>query len=255
MLRRLKGVLAPTVLALAATFCGAKPPDLPEKLKITVDACPLLLAINPIQAMADDCPCPCPFRACPDKHSRAEAGPLAERSVLENLERLLEAGDELEMAKKHAQAGEAGPALERLARVHALVPGSNVDAACAGVVGEVVARLFACPSIPAAVGGEMFVRQFGMCWMWQASKMCEAACASEAGKAVMVDGLMKSAHLALGEGRVGKARELVLQAHALDATRVEADPLAYKMGLLPIKDALGGEQPCDSCPLCPKRQR
>lgn len=49
---------------------------------------------------------------------------------------------------------------------------------------------------------------------------------------VMVDGLMKACHLALGEGRIEKAAELARQAHALDPERVEADPVAYKLHLL-----------------------
>ena len=247
MLQRLTGVLALPLLALAlaATLCGAKPPDLPEKLAIIVDA-PLV---------ADKCPCP--YKACPDKHVRGTMGVLAERTVLENLERLIEAGDELDKAKKHAKAGEVGAALACLAKAHGLAPGSSVAEAC----GEVVRVL--------ATGGEegtedeepvpccyceAFVRQFGLCWLWQASRMCEEACSSKAGKGVMVDGLMKSAQLALGEGRVCKARELVRQAHALDPARVEADPLVYKMGLLPMKDALGGEQPCEPR-IHPKQER
>lgn len=47
-----------------------------------------------------------------------------------------------------------------------------------------------------------------------------------------VDGLMKACYLAVETGRHAKAVDLARQAHALDADRVESDPLVYKLHLL-----------------------
>jgi hypothetical protein len=51
-----------------------------------------------------------------------------------------------------------------------------------------------------------------------------------------VDGLMKACHLALAEGRFEKAADLAREAHALDAERVEADPVVYKLHLLVVQE-------------------
>jgi hypothetical protein len=54
----------------------------------------------------------------------------------------------------------------------------------------------------------------------------------EAGKKVMVAGLMKACRLALADGRFEKAADLARQAHAVDPAAVEADPMVIKLDLL-----------------------
>jgi hypothetical protein len=54
----------------------------------------------------------------------------------------------------------------------------------------------------------------------------------QAGKKIMVAGLLKACRLALADGRFEKAAELARQAHALDPAAVEADPMVIKLDLL-----------------------
>ena len=63
---------------------------------------------------------------------------------------------------------------------------------------------------------------------------CEVPC-KVAGVDEQVTGLLKACHLALGCGRYTKAIQLAREAHALDAERVGADPVVYKMHLLSLK--------------------
>ncbi len=253
----------PTLALLAITAAAvAKPPDLPQKLKITVDAAPASQALAGFELI-------CP-EAAPDRHVRGAFDVAAGRSVLENLDLLMSAGERLEKARKHAKAGEVGEALECVAWIMKAVPGSNVAEACDEVVADVTTCLArATPYRPDAGCEEAaeegcccplmawlgWVNNKGLCWLSRVGHGCPA-CPSARGKGVMVDGLLKAAHLAMGDGRVEKARELVKQAHALDAERVEADPLVYKMHLLPLGVAApaGGEERSEPLPTHPKQK-
>jgi hypothetical protein len=73
----------------------------------------------------------------------------------------------------------------------------------------------------------------------------------------LVDGLMKACYEAIEEQQFGKATDLARAAHALDAKRVDGDPLVYKFGLLAEKPKCnGGQEECSEpkapcCPNCP----
>src|SRR5207247_2459756 len=64
---------------------------------------------------------------------------------------------------------------------------------------------------------------------------CGMPCGKVAGSEVQVTGLLKACRLALTCGDHSKACELARQAQALDAARVAADPVAYKMHLLALR--------------------
>jgi hypothetical protein len=98
---------------------------------------------------------------------------------------------------------------------------------------------------------------------------CSSACpkceklhaAHCAGAHAQVDGLMKACRLAAEAGRHVKAAELARQAYALDAARVMADPLVYKMHMLAGKRDKGkahhrrperGAEECE--PPCPRSE-
>ena len=63
---------------------------------------------------------------------------------------------------------------------------------------------------------------------------CEAPC-KVPGVDEEVTDLMKACHLALSCGRYAKAAQLAREASALDAKRVAADPIVYKMHILALK--------------------
>jgi hypothetical protein len=86
---------------------------------------------------------------------------------------------------------------------------------------------------------------------------CGMPCLQVPGVDAQVSGLMKVCHLALSCGHHGKAVRLAREAYALDAERVAADPVVYKMHLLDLKMIKGKCccdddcccDPCD-CPDC-----
>jgi hypothetical protein len=279
--------LALLAVTAAASIGAAKPPDLPQQLKITVEAAPgpagFYLNFHPLQMIPDvefpcDEPSATPNPCTPDRQLHGTVDASATHSVLENLDRLIEAGEMLEKAKAHAKAGRVIKALKCVARVCELAPGSTVAQGCDEVIIEVTHALAYSKVKKDRPGSEeagegccgcaflMKMNQMGMCWFAFFGEKCEAmakakmakkcpcnAACSKMGKEVMVDGLMKAAHLAMGAGYTDKARELVKQAHALDPKRVEADPLVYKMHLLPKK--AGGEEHTEPMPDHPMQHR
>jgi hypothetical protein len=80
-----------------------------------------------------------------------------------------------------------------------------------------------------------------------ARRRCGGGCCKEPGVAQQVTALMKACHLALSCGAHAKAAELARQAHALDAERVAADPVVYKMHLLALKKDKGCCGCCQDC--------
>jgi hypothetical protein len=287
--------LALLAVVAAASTGAAKPPDLPQQLKITVEAAPgqaeLFLQFHPIQMLPDvefpcDEPAKVPNHCSPERQLRATVDASATQSVQAGLDRLIEAGEMLEKAKAHAKAGRVLKALKCVARACELAPGSTVARSCDEVIIEVTHKMaygkavkhcrgveeaaeaccvHACPECCVVCAYMGRFSQMGMCWFAYLGENCEAmakakakchcedAC-SKMGKEVMVDGLLKAAHLAMGAGYTCKARELVKQAHALDPKRVEADPLVYKMHLLP-KKAAGTEEVSEPQPDHPKQHR
>jgi hypothetical protein len=91
---------------------------------------------------------------------------------------------------------------------------------------------------------------------------CEKLHAAHAkGTHEQVEGLMKACRLAAEAGRHVRAAELARQAFALDAERVQADPLVYKMHLLARKRDKGKARHCrpdrgaEECePTCPRTE-
>jgi hypothetical protein len=94
-------------------------------------------------------------------------------------------------------------------------------------------------------------------------KMCGSVCpkcealhakyVKQAGVKEQVDGLMKACYLAVGDGRFEKAADLARQAYALDPTRVEGDPIVYKLHLLVEHEepaVIKGCCPKSECPKC-----
>jgi hypothetical protein len=91
---------------------------------------------------------------------------------------------------------------------------------------------------------------------------CERLHAAHAkGVHEQVEGLMQACRLAAEAGHHAKAAELARQAYALDAERVMADPLVYKMHLLALKRDKGKARRCppdggaEECePACPRTE-
>lgn len=244
MSRFIAGVIALAVLSIVP-IGQAKPPDLPENLIITV---------QPIQYIpVEFIPAPTP----PDQHALRQC-PVVCPTVLENLKRLVEAGEELESARKHAEAGNLAAALERIDAIRKLVPGTSIEKDCEAVVLQLSAKWnIKLDGMGECCCGCPYYAKFvstARCWMSQAHTWAKKVdwTAAQDGKAVMVEGLLKAAHLALGEGRMDKAAELVRQAYALNPKRVEADPLAYKMGLLEGRTG-GGEEASEPLPAHPRQ--
>lgn len=292
--------LALLAVAAAASTGAAKPPDLPQQLKITVETTPgpagFFLQFHPLQVIPGaefpcDQPSANPNPCVPDRKAHSCVDAEASRSVIENLDQLIAAGESLEKARKHARAGQFVKALKCVARVCELAPGSTVAQSCDEVILEVTHALAysktkgtceatgcchfgACGQCCVVAGCLGRLNQMGMCWFAFLGEQCEqlarakmaGKCGAQQGhggdedcvctkmgKRVMVDGLLKAAHLAMGAGFTRKARELVRQAHALDPLRVEADPMVFKMHLLTKTG--GGEEHCEPLPEHPLQHR
>jgi hypothetical protein len=73
------------------------------------------------------------------------------------------------------------------------------------------------------------------------------------------EGLMTACHQELSDGHVEKAAELARQAHELDAERVEADPVVYKLHLLEVEKAHRKQRECSEqkppCKPCPGQEQ
>jgi hypothetical protein len=257
MSRRFTGFALAILAGLSSGAFGlAKPPDLPENL---------LIIVQPIQNL----PCEFEQQAKPcyvDRQAVKECAPQTGRTVLDNLHLLLEASKELGKARKHAEAGNVGAALECVDNVRKMVPGSHVEQQCDEVIRTITTKL----NLDGVLGAEeceaaccfcpcigLFTRAVH-CWASQARHFVEKLDVKD-GKSVTVEGLLKAAHLAMAEGRTAKAAELVRQAHALSPERVEADPLVYKMHLLEeCPKAKGGEEasePARPLPIHPRQHR
>jgi hypothetical protein len=245
MSRRFTGFALAILAGLSSVSFGvAKPPDLPEDL---------IIIVQPIQNL------PCEFEQ-PVK----PCAPLAGRTVLDNLKLLLEANKELKKAYQHADAGNIAAALECVDNVRKLVPGSRVAQQCDHVIRLITKKL----TLDAGLGAQeceagccpcfgQFTRAVH-CYASQVRHFIEKLDlkAAKDGKKVMVEGLLKAAHLAMAEGRTAKAAELVRQAHALSPERVESDPLVYKMHLLEeCPRAKGGEEASEPLPIHPRQHR
>jgi len=164
------------------------------------------------------------------------------RDVLDNLKRLEEADNLLELAKELAHEGFLDEAMECCTRAAELCPGSPcADRAKAAMLELALASLV--PTNDSEEAAEA-----------QADESVEKE--SEPGIEPLVSGLMKSCHLLMSQGMQHQAAELARQAYALDPQRVMADPLIYKMHLLaesPATKPAGASEESEpqTCPYCP----
>lgn len=190
MCRHFFGLAA--LLALTG-FTAAKPPDLPNNPPIIVatPASPavtttILYNVHPFIAyLPQEEPAPCTRVMGQPIQPALQASQC--RSVLDNLAALEKATTLLTEAKVVARQGRYSEALERVAIVRALVPGSCCDQQAAAVLAEVVSAMRdaqfqkafveALQQIEeeklAACGGLAKCQQFGLCWATQLRQLGE----------------------------------------------------------------------------------
>jgi len=138
-------------------------------------------------------------------------------SVLENLERLLQAQQLSEKGRRFAEDGFPVAALKCYAEAKKLCPGSSEEQQIDELIVATIAAELGNASIHAELAGET-----------------EDHCCVP-GVDVMVDGLLKACHQAVDAGRCEHAVDLARQAFALDPQRVKGDILVYKLYLLSSK--------------------
>jgi hypothetical protein len=112
----------------APAITSAKPPDLPEDGTFT--AKPIMskpspeVEVLPIPSKEYDITCPYLRQQMVNRHAHPITGPEMGREVLDNLERLKESDDLLELAKHLAHVGSLALAKECCQRAAELCPGS-----------------------------------------------------------------------------------------------------------------------------------
>jgi tetratricopeptide (TPR) repeat protein len=244
------GIGAAFLAALSVpAHVAAKPPDLPENQTITVwrENSPPIGAVEnppPESPSIEMLPMPCEEGdvTCPylrqqriDRHASQFVDPQIGRDVLDNLARLQEADDLLELAKELANDGYFTEAMECCDLARALCPGSPSAQRAADTRLELALGLFQPESDTE-----------------EAAEQEPETSDQEPGNEQLVGGLMKSCHLLVSQGMHHQAAELARQAFALDPQRVLADPLIYKMHLLaepqPVAASEASEPP--TCPYC-----
>ncbi len=185
------------------------------------------------------CPRACPGMRPAERHVYQFAPSDLTQDLLHNLEKL-EAGHRLMHLAEHlALSGRVVEALDCFDIVCRMCPG-RFEAH----IGEIMAQVFspvysdtteeaedgASEELPAPHENHEETRCPSAC------PKCERLHAAHAkGVAEQVEGLMQACRLCAEAGRHAKAAELARQAYALDAERVMADPLVYKMHLLALK--------------------
>jgi hypothetical protein len=245
MIRRLLCACMGALLMLAFSIpdrAAAKPPDPSEDGASTAKSSNPTIEVLPMPHEDPEAACPYLRQQRIDRHACQIADPDMSRDVLENLKRLEEADDLLELAKELAHEGLLDAAMECCNRAAELCPGSScAERATAAMIELALVTL---PSISdneeaSEVQTEQLVGKV-----------------SEPGIAPMVGGLMKACHLLMNQGMQHQAAELARQAYALDPQRVMADPLIYKMHLLaetPATKPAGASEESEpqTCPYCP----
>ncbi len=225
---------------------AAKPPDLPEDGTFTAapDKSPSapVLEVLPMPQENTDVTCPYLRQQRIDRHACQLADPQIGRDVLDNLKRLEEADNLLDLAKELAYDGFLDAAMACCDYAVELCPGSP----CAARASDTMLEL-ALGVLPPARDSE------------EAAEIQPDEPAGEEpdpGIEPMVCGLMKACHLLMNQGMQHQAAELARQAFALDPQRVQADPLIYKMHLLaesPPAKRTGASEESEpqTCPYCP----
>jgi hypothetical protein len=216
------------------------------------------------QPPASVCPWMCP-PAC-DRHVPAIADVEMSRTVMQNLESLVEAEKLYQRASKLVNCGQYAKAMQCLNKVCRLCPGSRFEEMSGELVAKIVYHLWTSGSDDEAGVEEEEDYPPTQClpiWtddpelqeptakdMAHAVKApvcpCHKPCCKAPGVAEQVAGLMKACHLALSCGCHQKAAELAREAYALDAERVAADPVVYKMHLLALNMDKGNGC-CEGC--------
>ncbi|HTU92417.1 MAG TPA: hypothetical protein VMF69_20215 [Gemmataceae bacterium] len=228
---------------VSSAHAVAKPPDLPEDGTVTAtpDTSPPAPIIEELPMPHEDAAITCPYlrQQRIDRHACQIADPDMGREVLDNLKRLKQADNLLELAKDLARDGFLAEAMVCCDRAAKLCPGSP----CAQRAVDVMIEL--------TQGSD----KNQVITMPNPKYMLDSA-DSEPGSEVMVSGLMKACHLLMSQGMHHEAAELARQAYALDPQRVLADPLIYKMHLLaesPATQPAGSSEASEppTCPYCP----
>lgn len=200
------------------------------------------IEVLPMPHEDTDVTCPYLRQQMTDRHACQLADPEMGRDVLDNLKRLEEADNLLELAKELARAGFLDEAMQFCDRAARLCPGSP----CADRATDTMLEL-ALASLLSSHDSEEAAEA-------QPDEPVHEA--SEPGIEPMVCGLMKACHLLMNQGMHHLAAELARQAYALDPQRVQSDPLIYKMHLLaesPAARPAGASEESEppTCPYCP----
>jgi hypothetical protein len=195
-------------------------------------------------ADADGITCPYLRQQRMDRHACQMADAEIGRDVLDNLKRLQQAENLLNLARQLAQQGNLQAAKECSICAQEMCPGSPCAERAIEITKDILVEMILDPA-----------KLMG--------KAIEETCEPEADAGnkepsvkVMVDGLMKACYLLVGQGMHMQAAELARQAYALDPQRVMADPLMYKMHLLsetPVHQPAGATEESEppTCPYCP----
>lgn len=233
----------------------------------------------------------CPYHGPCDRYVPALADEDISRSVLKNLEKLVEAETLYKAACQLTKCGRYAEAMACMGRACQLCPASRYEEMSSELVSDIVCRVLGADGA-GETGAEEADEPPTQCqpyWFGDEDdspdqggdtklkeppiekaggskkEACSRGCGEPdevpcqvAGVAVEVTGLLKACHLALGCGNYAKATQLAREAYALDAERVAADPVIYKMHLLTCKmdkcrDCCDGDECCggdkDCC--CP----
>jgi hypothetical protein len=207
------------------------------------------------------CPGMCPRPA--ERHVYQFTAPDLTQDLLHNLEKLDTAHRLMHLAEHLALSGRVVEALDCFDIVCRMCPG-RFEAHISEIMAQVFSPVYsgstedaedgACEELPVPKEDHEETSCPSAC------PKCERLHAARAkGVPEQVEGLMQACRLAAEAGRHAKAAELARQAYALDAERVLADPLVYKMHLLALKRDKGKARHCrpdhgagEGEPACPR---
>lgn len=250
----------------------AKPPDLPEDG--TVNAAPQTsppaptIEVLPMPREETDITCPYLRGQALDRHACQIADPDMGREVLDNLKRLKEADNLLELAKDLARDGLLVEAMECCDRAADLCPGSPCAERAVQTMIELALGLVT-PLSVADKSEELESKksvitpeekaEWERIWFvempsrltpeWPRNGVFPYD--EEPRVEPLVAGLMDSCYLLMRQGMQHEAARLARQAYALDPERVLADPLVYKMHLLAQPEGSSEESEPPTCPYSP----
>jgi len=192
------------------------------------------------------CPGMCPRPA--ERHVYHFTATDLTQDLLHNLEKLQTAHRLMHLGEHLASTGRVWEALDCFDIICRMCPG-RFEAHVAEVMAQVFSPVYSGSTEAAEDGAGEELPAPGED---HEETACPSACprcerlhaARGKGVAEQVEGLMQACRLAAEAGRHAKAAELARQAYALDAERVLADPLVYKMHLLALKRDKGKARHC-----------